>query len=102
MAGVKGKSGGAREGAGAKAKAALYLGHLEGGDDALEFLAAVRKDRTAPADLRLRAAIVEVQYTHIRSKDGGKNIAKSEKSREAAKGKFAPGDPPRLAVDNTK
>lgn len=102
MAGMKGRSGGARKGAGAKPKATVYLEHLDGCEDALAFLAAVRCDKNAPADMRLRAAITEVQYTHLRNKDGGKNIAKTEKSREAAKGRFSPGEPPRLAVDNTK
>lgn len=102
MAGVKGRSGGARVGAGAKPQPKVYLEHLDGGEDALDFLASVRKDKSAPAELRLRAAITEVQYTHLRNRDGGRNLAKSEKSSEAAKGKFAPGDAPRLAVDNTK
>lgn len=98
MAGVKGRSGGARKGAGAKPQPKVYLAHLDGGDDALDFLASVRRDKSAPADLRVRAAMVEAQYTHVRTRDGGKNIAKSEKSQEAAKGKFAPGAPPKLAV----
>lgn len=100
MAGVKGRSGGARKGAGRKAKPLVYLPHLDGGDDALEFLASVRKDTKAPADLRVRAAVSEAQYTHVRTRDGGKNLVKTEKSRDAAKGKFAPGAPPKLVVNN--
>lgn len=71
-------------------------------EDSLDFLRAVIRDQKAPADLRVRAAISLAQYEHTRSKDGGKNLAKTQKSREAANGKFAPGEPPRLAINNAK
>lgn len=100
MAGVKGRSGGARKGAGGKPKPLVYLPHLDGGEDALDFLAAVRRDKKAPADLRVRAAISEAQYTHVRTRDGGKNVAKSDKAKEAAKGRLAPGAPPLRVVKN--
>lgn len=100
MSGVKGRSGGARTGSGPKPRPQVYLEHLDGGEDALDFLAAVRRDRNAPADLRVRAAIVEAQYTHVRTKDGGRNKAKGENSKAAATGKFAPGAPPLRVVEN--
>lgn len=98
MAGVKGKSGRKRE----SAREPVLLEHLDGGEDALAFLAAIRCDPKAPAELRLRAAVSEAQYTHVRTRDGGKNITKGEKAKAAAGGKLAPGAPPRLAASNGK
>jgi hypothetical protein len=69
-------------------------------DEPLDFLLAVMRDPKAPAEIRVRAAICASQYVHTRTKDGGKNIVKTEKSREAATGKFAPGAPPKLVVSN--
>lgn len=100
MAGVKGRSGGARKGAGRKP---LTLEHLDGGEDALAFLAAVRADRKAPGELRVRAAMVEAQYTHVKSQHGGINKAKG-KGKDAAPdeppktGRFAPGAAPLRVV----
>jgi len=100
MSGVKGRSGGAREGSGPKPKDPVLLDIPEADcEEPLTFLLAVMKDPKAPADLRVRAAISASQYVHTRTKDGGKNLLKTEKSRDAAVGKFAPGAPPKLVVN---
>lgn len=69
-------------------------------DDPLAFLLKVMKCKTAPADLRVRAAITATQYTHVRTRDGGKNIVKSDQAKAAATGKYAPGTPPLRVVGN--
>jgi hypothetical protein len=71
-------------------------------EDSLDFLRAVVRNPEAPAELRVRAAISLAQYEHVRSRDGGKNVTKTQKSRDAAQGKYAPGPPPKLVVDNGK
>jgi phage terminase small subunit len=101
MSGVKGKSGGARPGSGPKPKPPVLLKiKPQDCEEPLEFLLAVMRDPKAPADLRVRSAISASQYVHTRTKDGGKNVVKTEKSKEAARGRFAPGEPPKLAVVN--
>lgn len=95
MAGVKGRSG-RRPG---PPKKPVLLGAK--GDEPLEFLLNVMKDPKAPAELRVRAAVSAAQYVHTRTKDGGKNVVKTEKAKAAASGKFAPGAPPKLVVDNS-
>lgn len=98
MAGVKGKSGPKRKRE--SAREPILLEHLTGGEDALAFLAAVRCDPKAPAELRLRAAVSEAQYTHVRTRDGGKNLTKGDKAKEAARGRLAPGAQPLRVVKN--
>lgn len=103
MAGVKGRSGGPREGAGAKPKEAVYLDVAEGDcEDSLDFLRAVIRSNDAPLSERVRCAISLAQYEHTRNRDGGKNVAKTSRAEKAASGKFASGEAPRLAVDNTR
>lgn len=101
MAGTKGHSGGARDGSGPDPKPPTLLNVTA--DEPLDFLLAVMKDPSAPAELRVRAAVCAAQYVHTRTKDGGKNVVKTEAAKEVAtSGKYAPGAPPRLAVDNSK
>ena len=122
MAGVKGKSGGARVGAGRKRApkpalatpeampptvsvehgGALKRSHaepvpVEGTDDMLELLQNVALGRTAATALQVRAAIAAVQYTHTKRGDGGKKEEKAAAASQAATtGRFAQKMPPRL------
>ena len=125
MAGVKGRSGGARPGAGRKPKAkpeqakvpASVKVELEpqphGGalkrsqeapvaqaeTDMLKFLQDVALGRTEASSLQVRAAIAAVQYTHTKRADGGKKEEQAEKAKQAAgAGRFAAVAPPRLAA----
>ena len=114
MAGVKGKSGGARAGAGRKRApkpalatpealpptvsvelepqahgGALKRSHaepvpVEGTDDMLELLQNVALGRTAATALQVRAAIAAVQYTHTKRGDGGKKEEKAAAASQAA------------------
>ena len=119
MAGVKGKSGGARPnsggkrpGAGRKPKAKpaesanpppvepageppIDVGKL----NMLELLQAVALGKVMATGLQVRAAIAAVQYTHTKRGDGGKKDAADEAARKTAgAGKFSAAPPPKLAA----
>lgn len=94
MAGIKGKSGGARvnsggarPGAGRKPKAAKPL--IETPDcDMLKMLQDVALGRVEASAIQVRAAIAAVQYTHTKKSDGGKKEEKQAAAEKAATGKF--------------
>jgi phage terminase small subunit len=97
MAGVKGKSGGAREGAGRKPTAPQLL--EADSDDALEFLRQVMREKGADGRLRIRAAIAVAQIEKTaRPGKLGKKGAQTTAAKEAGVGRFAAGAPPKLAV----
>lgn len=114
MAGKPGKSGGARQGAGRKPKAAVEHGlepQAHGGAlkrskevpveipecDMLTLLKDIALGRVDASAGQIRAAIAAVQYTHTKRADGGKKDEAAEKAKAAAGGKFgAPPAPPRL------
>lgn len=122
MAGVKGRSGGARPGAGRPRKktepvqsAAERLepqphgGSLKRSDanptpieadNMLEMLQKVALGQVRATSLQVRAAIAAVQYTHVKAGDGGKKDARKEAAAEAARGRLAPKQPPKLVVNN--
>lgn len=127
MAGVKGRSGGARRGAGRKPKNAidatdkpaakvemepqphggsLMRQHAEpvpmGDRDMLQMLQDVALGRVDATALQVRAAIAAVQYTHTKRADGGKKEEQADKAKKAAGGKFAPAVPPKLVAANGK
>jgi phage terminase small subunit len=82
MAGVKGRSGGARKGAGRKPD----LITTTAAPDPLAFLTRTMNDDAVPIAQRIRAAAAAAQYLHIRAGDGGKKDAQAEKAKEAAAG----------------
>lgn len=104
MAGVKGKSGGARKGAGRKPKPKAPPPVLQIPDDhdPLSFLLGVMGNDAVDARLRVRAAVAAVQYTHSKRGENGKKESAERAAGTAASGKFAPASPPRLVVNNTK
>jgi phage terminase small subunit len=122
MAGVKGKSGGKRPGAGrkpaqargAKPKSSAAGEVPAGGDcvadaksplddavkrEPLEFLELVMNDPTAPLKERIRAGVAAAQYRHTKRGDGGKKEEAAGKAAKAATGRFGPRKPP-LALVN--
>lgn len=104
MAGVKGRSGGARKGAGRKPKpkAPPPVLDVPAGQDPLTFLLSVMNNGEVDPRLRVRAAVAAAQYVHTKQGEGGKKDAAERAAGTAAAGKFAPSAPPRLVVNNTK
>lgn len=112
MAGVKGRSGGARANAGG---ARMNAGGARPGagrkrkepavtaiTDPLEFLKAVWTGAIDATALQIRAATAALPFLHRKLGEGGKKDEASEASKKASKGKYAPSAPPRLVVDNKK
>ena len=90
MAGVKGRSGGARPGAGRKPKppAATAI------NDPLDFLRAVWKGEIQANPGQIRAATAALPFTHQKLAEGGKKDAAADAARKVAGGKFAAAAPP--------
>lgn len=118
MAGVKGRSGGARAnsggarpGAGRKPKAKpqeVATGTQTGIEaapppaipecDMLTLLKDIALGRVKASNIQVRAAIAAVQYTHTKRADGGKKDEAAVKAEEAAKGKYGTRTGPRLVA----
>lgn len=96
MAGVKGRSGGARSGAGRKPD----LVEKTEKKDPLEVLLSMMNDPEVPVAQRINAAKAAAPYVHKRLGDEGKKEERSNAAKDAAKGKFAPKAPPKLIVNN--
>lgn len=86
MAGVKGKSGGSRAGAGRKPKPQPETQVLPE-MDMLQMLQDVALGRVEASPLQVRAAIAAVQYTHAKKGEGGKKEEKQANAEKVA-GKF--------------
>lgn len=96
-------AGGARAGAGRKAKAKEsppLPPPIPDDLDMLQMLQAVALGRVEATTIQVRAAIAAVQYTHTKRGDGGKKDEQADKAKAAGKGKFAPTAPPKLVVNN--
>ena len=105
MAGVKGRSGGARPnsggarpGAGRKPKPAAPVVPVpvESAPDMLTLLQDIALGRVEANALQVRAAVAAVQYTHAKKGEGGKKDERATKASEVARGRFAAAAPPRL------
>ncbi len=104
MAGVKGRSGGARPGAGRKPKPRpqpVPLVEPMPGEprDMLELLQRVALGLVDASPIQVRAAIAAVQYTHAKKGEGGKKEARQDQAERVAS-KFAAAAPPKLVVNN--
>jgi phage terminase small subunit len=99
MAGVKGKSGGARPGAGRKPRVPIIVA-LSGGSDSLTFLKAVMQNTSIDLALRIVAAKALLPFTHRRVTSAGKKAAQAEAAKTVGTGRFASSAPPRLVVDD--
>jgi phage terminase small subunit len=88
MAGVKGRSGGARPGSGPKKQPKPPVVEIKSEtDDTLALLHDIAFGRITVDATQLRAAIAAVQYTHTKRHDGGKKEDAQERAEKAA-GKF--------------
>lgn len=94
MAGVKGRSGGARVGAGRKPGSKPEPA-VSPGAEPLAFLEGVMRGEILATPLQVRAAIAAAQYRHTKKHDGGKKDEQADKASAAAR-KFAPAAAPRL------
>lgn len=101
MAGVKGRSGGARPGAGRKPKAPSIVQLAATYDDPEGFLKAVMNNSTTDVKVRVDAAKALMPYKHHRLGEGGK---KEQQNAAAAKvaSRFAAGAPPKLVANGGK
>lgn len=99
MAGVKGRSGGARPNSGPKPKepVVLVLGAIY--DDPEKFLKAVMNDSGTDAKLRVDAAKALLSAQVRRAENGGKKEAQQAAAKKVAT-KFAAAAPPKLIVNN--
>jgi hypothetical protein len=103
MAGVKGRSGGARPGAGRprkKPESPPAPTQIEA-ENMLDLLQKVALGQVKATALQVRAAIAAVQYTHIKAGDGGKKEARQEAAEKVAS-RFAPAPAPRLVSSGGK
>lgn len=108
MAGMKGRSGGARPnsggarpGAGRPKKEEAAPEPIQA-DDMLDLLQMVALGRVEATALQVRAAIAAVQYTHVKAGDGGKKDAQKDAAKKAGAGRFASAVPPKLVVSGGK
>ena len=101
MAGVKGRSGGARPNSGPKPAepVKLVLGVIY--EDPDKFLQAVMNDSETDAKLRVDAAKALLSAQVRRAENGGKKDAKQEAAKQVAN-KFATSTPPKLIAAGGK
>ena len=96
--GVRANSGGARVGAGRPPKEPEYLNLSAHYDDAASFLKAVMNDSGTDSKLRVDAAKALLRG----SSEVGKKELKQEAAKRAGSGKFGASAPPKLVVNNSK
>lgn len=98
MAEAKGR-GGARPGAGRPRKHPVESTEpvLIEAEDMLDLLQKIALGQVEATALQVRAAIAAVQYTHTRTRDGGKKEAQKKEAQKAS-GRFAVSEPPRLVA----
>lgn len=100
MAGVKGRSGGARPNSGPKPKEPVHLDLSVMYAEPDKFLMAVMNDSGTDAKLRIDAAKALLSAQVRRAENGGKKDAVVEAAKKVAGGKFAASAPPRLVANN--
>ena len=93
MAGVKGRSGGARPNSGPKPKEPVYLTLSTVYDEPDKFLKAVMNDSGTYAKLRVDAAKALLSAQVRRAENGGKKQEQAEAAKRVAS-KFAAATPP--------
>lgn len=106
MAGIAGKSGGARTGSGRKKrvqiKQILAEGEVAviGNKTPLEYALDVMNDPTQDELRRDRMAVAAMPFVHLKKGEGGKKEQSADSAEKAQKGKFSPTAPPKLVVNN--
>lgn len=108
MAGVKGRSGGARPGAGRprklpvpvppEAEGAQVGEKPRGFSDPLEFLRAVWKGEIDANPTQVRAASAALPFVHQKLGEGGKKDAAKAAAEKVSATRFTPTSPPRLVA----
>lgn len=98
MTGVKGRSGGARAGAGRPKKTAPEKPPASGYVDPLQFLQAVWTGEIEASVTQVRAATAALPFKHKKLGEGGKGDLNKDLADAAAGGKFGPRTGPRGAV----
>ena len=101
MAGVKGRSGGARSGAGRPPKEQQEKVTIatSGNQTPLEFLLSVMNDNDVEDKLRLEAAKTAAKYVHPKKgESSGKKEAAEERAKSAGAGKYGQRAGPRLVA----
>lgn len=101
MAGVKGRSGGARPNSGPKPKEPTILQLSAMYDEPEKFLAAVMNDSGSDAKLRVDAAKALLSAKVRRAENGGKKQEQAEAAKKVAS-KFATATPPKLVAAGGK
>jgi phage terminase small subunit len=106
MAGVKGKSGGARPNTGGKRpnagrKTAPAVPVDAESEDALKLLHDIAFGRIEANTVQVRAAIAAVQYTHAKVGEGGKKEQRDADAKKVA-ARFSAAAPPRLVAAGGK
>lgn len=100
MAGVKGRSGGARPGAGRKKnvenEGAEYTPDTTGATP-LEVLQKMMNDPEVPIVQRIKAAAAAAPYLHQKLGEGGKKDQQQDAAKKVAS-RFAPSAPPKLVA----
>lgn len=99
MAGVKGRSGGARPNSGPKPKEPVYLTISTVYDEPDKFLKAVMNDNGTDVKLRVDAAKALLSAQVRRAENGGKKEAQQAAAKRVAS-KFVSAAPPKLIVNN--
>ena len=102
MSGMKGRSGGARPGAGRKKKPPVLLTNeppaKDGEPDSLRVLRAVANDASIDIRLRIDAAKALAPYEAMRKGEGGKKEQRQDAAKKVGTGRFAPAAPPRVGA----
>lgn len=101
MAGVKGRSGGKRPGAGRKPKEPDILALAATYSDPKDFLRAVMNDAATDTKHRVAAARALMPFEHQKLGEGGKKEQKNEAAKKVAS-RFAPGAAPKLVAAGGK
>ncbi len=94
MAGVKGRSGGKRPGAGRPRKPPEVAVH----EDPLAFLKAVWKGEIDASPAQVRAATAALPFVHRKLGEGGKKDQQNEAAKRSATGRFSTAAPPKLVA----
>jgi phage terminase small subunit len=115
MAGVKGRSGGARANAGGarpgagrkKAPPTLVapdVAQVAHGEplDPRPTLELVALGHMEVSQAQMKALLALLPYVHSKNSEGGKKEEQAGKAKKAAGGRFTPAAPPRLVIDNGK
>ncbi len=101
MAGVKGRSGGARPNSGPKPKEPTILQLASTYDDPEKFLRAVMNDAMSDAKLRVDAAKALMPFAHAKKGEGGKKEQRQAQAEKAA-GRFTAAEAPKLVAAGGK